>query len=206
MGLSIWDGSPRTIRYEIDEWNNQSWGLHAVDRKTMRCETAISANGSRMNKGDVELFHPYLIRYGGGSEHTLYVQPRYFGYLIDDKNRIAYGGKCSCTWQAVRLESGDSSCRQTAAIRLPGGERVGSHRSAGTLVMEYRGVDEKGTVYQLFLAPEYGCEVMEEIVRWKGTLGIPGAHWRYRVTSYKPGEPDESVFEVPTGYRVESTH
>jgi hypothetical protein len=56
--------------------------------------------------------------------------------------------------------------------------------------VRYRAVDEKGTETELSLAPSLACEVMEEVHTWPGTLGIPGAKWQYRVTSYKPGEPD----------------
>ena len=97
----------------------------------------------------------------------------------------------------------DAICSQTAAVRLPGGWRVASGRIAGALTVQYRHVDDKGTTRELSLAPDYGCEVMEDIVRWKGTLGIPGAQWRYLVTSYKRGEPNKGVFELPAGYRVE---
>src|ERR1035441_155549 len=98
LGLSIWDGPPRTLNFEIDDWSNKGWGLHNIDRMTVRCETAISVNGSRMNKCDAEWFHHYLIRYGSESHHTLYVQPIHSGYKIDDKNRVAYGGECECSW------------------------------------------------------------------------------------------------------------
>ena len=206
MGLSIWDGAPRTIQVEIDDWSNQSWGLHDVDRMTIRGEIAVSGNGSRMGKFDAEWFHYYLIRYSGRAYHTLYVLPIHSGYSIDDKNRIAYGGECACSWDAERQKPDDSNCSQSAAIRLPGGKRVGSSRIAGALVVQYRHVNDKGTIRQLSLAPEHGCEVMEDLQRSKGTLGIPSALRRYRVTSYRPGEPDKSLFVLPAGYRVEAAH
>ncbi|MBC8165858.1 MAG: hypothetical protein H7Y20_08305 [Bryobacteraceae bacterium] len=53
------------------------------------------------------------------------------------------------------------------------------------------------------LAPGLACEVMEEIHTSPGTLGIPGAKWHYRVTSYKPGEPDQNMFRLPVGYIVQ---
>ena len=168
-------------------------------------ETAISQDGSRTNKWDFELFHHYLIRYGGGSGHTLYEQLTQSGYSIDDKGRIARGGACACSWETPQLKSDDSSCSQTAAERLPGGERIGSGRIADALVMQYRRVDDGGTVSLLSLALGFRCDVMEEIKRWKGTLGIPGAQWRYRVTAYKLGEPDKSVFELPAEYKIEIT-
>lgn len=69
--------------------------------------------------------------------------------------------------------------------------------------MRYRAVDENGTETELSLAPGLACEVMEEVHTWPGTLGIPGAKWQYRVTSYKSGEPDRNIFRLPVGYVVQ---
>ena len=204
MGLSIWDGAPRTINYEIDDWSNHSWGLHNIERSVIRCETAIASNGSRMNKCDYELFHHYLLRYASGQSRNFYIQPTHSGYSIDDKNRIASGGECSCTWNAQRQPQDDGACSQTAALRLRRPERVGTNRIESATVVEYRSEEADGSSRRISLAPDYGCELMEEVVHTKGTLGIPGSQWRYRVTSYKYGEPSKSVFELPSGYRVES--
>jgi hypothetical protein len=206
MGLSILDGPPRTLHFEINEWANKSWGFHSIDRRTINCETAISANGSRMNRCDIEVFHHYLIPYARSSEHTLYLQPTHSGYSIDDETRTLRGGKCACSWETEQFKPDDLNCSQTARTLLPGGTYLGSDRIAGRLVMRYRDVGEDGTLHQLSLAPELKCEVMDALVRWKGTLGIPGAQWRYRVTSYTPGEPPGTVFQIPAGYRVETTH
>ncbi len=203
VGLSIWDGAPRTIHFEIDDWRNNSWGLHNIERRTLRCETAIASNGSRRNKCDIDLFHHYLLRYSSSSSHELYIQPTHSGYSIDDKNKIASGGKCECTWEATRQTADDATCSQTAASRLGQAERVGANRIAGIFVVEYRSVEPNGALRSISLAPSHGCEVMEQVVRTKGTLGIPGSQWRYRVTSNEPGEPPGKVFELPPGYRVE---
>ena len=69
--------------------------------------------------------------------------------------------------------------------------------------MRYHAVGEKDET-ELSFAPELACEVMEEVHTWHGTLGIPGAKWRYHVTSYTPGEPDRSMFQLPVGYAVEN--
>ena len=50
---------------------------------------------------------------------------------------------------------------------------------------------------ELALARNLGCEVMEDVRTWEGTLGIPGAKWRYTVKSYTPGEPNRKVFQLP---------
>jgi hypothetical protein len=96
MGLSIWDGLPRTIQFEIHEWQNKSWGLHNVDRRKVICETAISNDGSRMNKCGYTDFRYWVIQKGSGSDRTLYVRPTNVGYAIDDANHTATGGDCKC--------------------------------------------------------------------------------------------------------------
>jgi hypothetical protein len=166
---------------------------------------AIASNGSRMNKSDYELFHHYLVRYASGSGRALYIQPTNSGYSIDDKNRVASGGECKCTWDAQRQTPDDSACSQTAALRLNRPKRIGANRVAGAVMVQYQSEEADGSLCRISLAPGYGCEVMEQVVRTKGTLGIPGSQWRYRVTSYKPGEPSSGVFELPPGYRIEST-
>ena len=204
IGLPIWDGAPRTIHFEIDEWENKSWGLHAIDRRAIRCVTAVSASGSRANQCNSELFHHYFVPYDSGSLHTIYQGPLHSGYSIDDEHRTARGGECSCWWELVRQKADDSTCCQTADELLPGGKYVGSDRIAGRFLVQYQKQDDDdGVVHELALAPELGCEVMEQLQRWPGTLGIPGAEWRYRVTSYQAGEPDGSLFQVPAGYAIE---
>lgn len=204
VGLSIWDGLPRTLNLKIEDWQNESWGIHDIDRRTIQCEIAISANGSRMNRCDSQYFHHFFISAGSSAERTLYLHPTRLGYTIDDGRRIADGGECRCTWNPERLILGDSNCGQTAKIRIPDGKQIAGARIANAWVVQYRDEGIDGTVHQLALAPELGCEVMEEIVRKKGTLGIPGAYWHYLVTMYKPGEPDKSRFQVPDGYSVKT--
>ena len=68
LGLStIWDGSPRTIQFQIDDWQNQSWGLHNIDRRRIRCEVAAASDGSRLNRNrENELFKHYFVPNGHG--------------------------------------------------------------------------------------------------------------------------------------------
>jgi hypothetical protein len=190
MGLSIWDGSPRTLQFEIDDWRNTSWGFHAIDRSTTRCEVAISGNGSRMNKCHSRYFHHYLIPAGSSYLHTLYLRAANSAYTIDDENRTARGGECKCRWEIARLKSEDYNCSQAARMRLPGARYVGRARIGGAQVTEYQHIGRDGTLRRLALAPGLGCEVMEEVERRKGTLGILGAQRHYRVTTYIPGEPN----------------
>jgi hypothetical protein len=204
LGLStIWDGSARTLRFQIDGWQNQSWGLHAIDRQRIRCEVAVASDGSRMNRCEYELFHHYFFPDGRGMDRNLYLRSENAGFHIDDTTRMVRGGPCSCTWKPVSALADDNKCRRTAEARLSEGKSIGTGQIAGYEVVQYRAVDEKGAETRLSLAPGLACEVMEEIHTSPGTLGIPGAKWQYRVTSYKPGEPDRNAFRLPVGYTVQ---
>jgi len=189
LGLSILDGRPRTLAFEIYDWQNTSWGFHAIDRTLTRCKVAISSDGSRMNRCESDSFHHYLILDQHFTEHTLYSRPENAGYRIDDMTGTAHGGHCSCTWESGRLDEGDIDCRRTAEELLPQSHPAGTGELIGQPVVRYQAINESGTMRELALARNLGCEVLEDVHTWKGTLGIPGAKWRYVVTSYTPGEP-----------------
>jgi hypothetical protein len=203
LGLStIWDGSPRTLTFEIEGWSNQSWGLHDIERRRIRCEVAVAGDGSRMNQCGFEYFHHYFIRYSEGQIRSLYSRSDHSGFYIDDTNRTARGGRCNCTWTPMRAMPDDSECTRTAQVRLPNSKLTGTGQIAGHGTVQYSLIDTEGKQTDLSFAPALACEVMEEIVTFPGTLIIPGAKSRYRVTSYKTGEPDRSRFRVPSGYKI----
>ena len=72
-------------------------------------------------------------------------------------------------------------------------------------VVEYRGNNYDGRLTYLSLAPSLGCDVLDRTELRFGKFGIPTLVIRYRITSYKPGEPDKSLFELPVGYKVGKT-
>ena len=145
LGLStIVDGSPRTLQFQIDDWQNQSWGLHDIDRRRLRCEVAVASDGSRMNRCEHELFHHYCVPKGRGTEHNLYLRSSNEGFEIDDTARTARGGSCACTWEPFRALADDNECRRTAGARRREGKRIGTGQIAGHAVLRYGSVDETG--------------------------------------------------------------
>jgi hypothetical protein len=199
---TILDGSPRTLRFQIDDWQNQSWGLHNIDRRRIQCEVAIAGDGSRMNLCEHESFRHYLVPNGRGTIHTLYLRADNAAFEIDDAARSVRGGKCDCGWEPVRAFADDHECSRTAEARLWEGKRIGTGKIAGHSVVRYQSVDDEGVETELSLAPGLACEVMEEVRTWPGTFGIPGAKWHFLVTDYKPGEPERSIFRPPLDYHV----
>lgn len=205
LGLStIWDGSARTLGFQIDHWQNQGWGLHNISRQRTRCEVAVASEGSRMNRCEDESFRNYFLSDGRSASRSLYLRAENAAFLIDEATRTVHGGPCSCTWTPLRALPDDGECRRAAAARLSQGKRIGTGRIAGYGVVHYRAVDEEGVETRLSLAPGLACEVMEQIHTWPGTLGIPGAKWHYQVTFIRPGEPDARLFRLPAGYVVQN--
>jgi hypothetical protein len=203
LGLSILDGPPRTLRFEITYWRNQSWGLHNIDRSETRCNVAIARDSSRSNRCESENFRFYFVPNAHWASHSLYNRSEHTGFEIDDAARSASGGPCACTWESQRLEAGDTDCTTSAARNLGvPGRPVGTGFVAGHQVLRYVAPTEDGGRQEVSLAPALDCEVMEAVHVWKGTVGIPGAKWHYVVTDYVPGEPDKSQFQIPAGYSV----
>ena len=199
FGLSLSD-LPRLVRIEIDYWQNKSWGFYNIDRKTTQCEIAVSSSGSRSTRCVVDTFRHYFQAESHRVDHILYRRPPHALYDLDHEQGVAIGGDCKCgVW---RLDPPKSDCLQSAVAR-----GFMNPKTRGTIggidVDKFEQTDEDGAFHEIAFAPSYDCEVMDEVRRWKGTLGIPGALWHRRITSYEAGEPDSKYFEVPTGYRVE---
>jgi hypothetical protein len=55
---------------------------------------------------------------------------------------------------------------------------------------------------EVALAVFAGCEVMEE-KRVSFDIGQGLSFYRFRITKYVPGEPDDRTFHLPYGYRVQ---
>jgi hypothetical protein len=201
LGLSVLDGSARTIQFEIDQWSNNNWGFHALSRSHARCEIAISGAGDRRNRCETQSFRSYFSPERTVVLETLYQREAHSGYSLSVEERTAQGGPCACTWTAMRPPAADAGCSQTAQMLRPGAVRAGAGTIAGVSIVRYRRRDAGETTW-LSLSPELGCEVMEEITDRSWILGIPNSRWRFRVTSYKSGEPDRAVFELPAGYRI----
>jgi hypothetical protein len=65
--LGLWqllDSSPRTVAFDIERWENNSWGLHNIDRDQISGTVAISADGSRANGVNSAHFKHYFIPSG----------------------------------------------------------------------------------------------------------------------------------------------
>jgi hypothetical protein len=202
LGLPLLSGLPRTLRVEINEWRNTSWGFHAISRNETRCVIAVSADGSRRNKCESRSFHHYAIPDGNYLIDTLYLRLPNRIYVIEQEKQKAIGQTCGCEWKQPEEMPRGSNCADVAQT-LGARTLAGFGSIAGQKVVRYRDVDDDESVVELALAMDSGCEVMEETRTYPGTLAIPGARWQYIVTSFKSGEPEPEHFHIPAGYKIE---
>jgi hypothetical protein len=207
VGLSIFDGLPRTIHYRIEAFENKSWGFHHVERESILCTTSVSADGSRHNRCFGTSSRYWVIPQKGFRVRTLYARPAHAGYEIDDANRTATGGPCSCTWTAPSLLLDDKDCLQSAKRLLGHAQPAGEGLILGHRVIRFTA--RRRTLHRrdaetetIALAPDLGCEALEHSDYTLGFLGIPYRGWRYRVLSYEPGEPQASTLQLPADYQV----
>ena len=202
-GLAILDGVPRTLRIQIDEWVNRSWGIHNIDRYSNVCEVAVARDGSRSTRCESRSYRHLVLPSRDCDLHSIYQRGPHVAFRLDHEQRVAEGGPCACTWEAERAgQWSTADCLRRAQAEMDGPKRVGFAKVAGEHVVRYRATTSDGAVDEKAYAPNAGCELMESVQTYPGTWVIPGARRRYRVASLVRGEPDARVFQVSPGYRV----
>jgi hypothetical protein len=206
-GLGILDGLPRTIHYQIDRFENTSWGFHKTWRETINGTAYISADGSRLNVASSASFRHWVIPDGSSRMRSLYLSGPNEGYEIDQEARTVTGGPCACTWTRFELDRDDPTCVQSASSMIddPHLEREG--RIAGHRVLWFSASrplppPRARRTVSVALAPGLACEALEHSHIETGFLDIPYRTWRYRVVSYQAGEPPPDTFRLPPGYRI----
>jgi hypothetical protein len=202
LGLSILDGQARTIRCEITDWKNRSWGFHAIERSTTVCEVAVASNGSRANQCTSNFYRHLVVPDGTWNIRTLYLQPQNEAYRLDESSRTATGGECQCAWTPQVLVTSDRSCLEMSRLYLEKPKASGEGLIAGQRVIRYEQINDDGDRLEYAFAPERGCELFEETRTYPGALGLPGAKFQFRITAYLPGEPDPRKLQIPDGYTV----
>jgi len=72
----------------------------------------------------------------------------------------------------------DEECSRTAEAREPEAKNIGEGKIAGHRVVRYRFIDEQGR-NPVESGAWLGLRGYGEVRLFNGTLGIPGAKWRY---------------------------
>ena len=207
LGLSqLANSPPRTVRFEIETWQNNSWGFHDIDRREGWGTVAIYGDGSRVNKVSANGYEHYFFPNYSYTLHNIYRRGENIVYLIDDRAKTATLSRCRCTWNEPVRPATDREC-ETVAKSYPANRRVrvGEGRVAGILVIRYWMEDDVYEHERAF-APEFGCEELEETSTSYNKYGLPTSRFHFIVRSYVAGEPNRADLLPPLGYTLLEEH
>jgi hypothetical protein len=193
--------APATAEFQLEQWANNSFGFHDIDRQRIWGTVAQSADGSRSNNLTWAYYRYYFVRSDQFSVHTIYLRPSNIAYEIDDGAKKATLTRCSCTWGAGTPTTPDNECAQDAEARLEDASRIATGPVAGVTVVRYRANSDEEE-HEIAFAPRYGCEVMEETRTRYNNIGLPTSYFHMVIRSYTPGEPRKELFSPPVGYAV----
>lgn len=204
-GLGPWllSNAPRTVTFDLDRWENTSWGLHNIDRLHGSGTVAISGDGSRANRIQMSGFKHYFFPDGSATTHTIWLRPGNVAFEIDDDQRITRQWNCTCTWEdSPRGRDADPDCSSAAKSQIGAGAiRINSGAIAGVPVIWYgesRYRDEEEAAF----APSSGCDVLERRTAKYNSFRLPTFRFHFIVRSYRPGEPKSTEFIPPPDYKV----
>lgn len=200
--LGIWQligTSPHTVSFDMERWENSSWGLHNIERDRLSGTVATFADGSRVNQATVTHFGHYFIRTSQRAVHYVYRRPANILYEVDDQARTTTVWRC-CTWDEPSRPLPDRQCRGKAKDQLGDAIRVGAGAVAGIPVIRYRATGKD--LHEAAYAPQFGCDLLEERSAKYNLIGIPTSWVHFIVRSYVPGEPKRESLDPPAGYAV----
>ncbi len=173
--LGLWQllgTAPRTVSFEIDRWNNESWGLHNIVRDQIAGTVMVSPDGSRANNVRARHYKHYFIPSGDWTAHSIYLWPANVGYEVDDKTRTATLWRCTCTWEEPRQPTPDAACLSAAHAHLGASVmQIRTGEVAGASVIWYKKTDSNDDDEAAF-APKFGCDILEQRSATYNAIGL----------------------------------
>ena len=200
--LGLWQligNSPRTVVFEIERWENNTWGLHNIERGRTSGTVAVSADGSRANNVSSVQYKHYFIPTTLWTVRNIYRKPENIAFRIDDQARTTSLMRCGCTWEELKAPPLDAGCGGAAAAHFTMPVKVGQGTIAGIGVILYRGSGTENE-HEMAFAPRLGCDLLEERNSTYNAIGLPTSRFHYIVRSYVVGEPDQKLFHPPPQY------
>lgn len=192
----------RTISWEYSSWENQSWGIHAVARRTGRVTLAFRSDGARFERFTGRSFRNYLIPNEVWDKAKIVLVRENQTIEMDDSRReyqvlpFVEGG-------ATVWNPDDVDCSRFAkALSLSELARTDESFIAGFRVIEYAGLRSASRRETVSLAPSLGCLQMKVVQTDHNSFGVPTAFSESEVVLVKLGEPEEALFAVPKNFRL----
>jgi hypothetical protein len=191
----------RTIRSEGSGWENRSWGFHAVERWHGSTTLSYRRDGAWLERNARQSFKNYVVPAGSwdlakiklpGQNETIEIDHTAREYEIRSGVRGGFA-----VW-----DPDDADCAKLAAkFALSGLKHIGEVVIAGVRAIEYTGKRSSTNRIMVALAPSLGCAQIRYIERDYNRFGLPTSFHRFEAVSVQIGEPDTTLFRVPSGYR-----
>jgi len=209
---------PGTYTFTVENWTNNGWGFHDVDRTEESGLVRIGTDGSRMTRINHYEYKKWLVPRESWTYDLLYRASEQSSYVIDPKlHKIGIvpcidrfsGVKCSPVPQPA---ADDNKCSQTASEKMKGAEFVGFGVTAGLSTARYRHATglirwsptrplERYT-YEVAFAPELGCAIVEALHTTYNSMSIPTIYTHFVTRSFKRDAPGAEAFLLPQGYEM----
>ena len=202
--LGIWQligTSPHTVSFDMERWENSSWGLHNIERDRLSGTVAAFADGSRVNQAALMHFKHYFVRDFQWAGRNIYSRQANVLYLVDDQTKKATRWHCTCGTGKPAPPVPDQGCLGRAKTQLGDAIRVGEGTVASIHVIRYRAAGRD--LHEAAFAPRFGCDLLEERRATYNIIGIPTSWYHFVVRSYVPGEPKSELLSPPPGYAVQ---
>lgn len=192
----------RTLRWEGSGWENTSWGLHAVRRYRGSAILAYRRDGAIMERNSRREWRYYVILESDWDTAQIRFPLKQRTIQIDHK-AMEYYERAGVPGGSPVWDPADADCAKVAASTGLSDLKVFAGESfiAGIRSIHYTGMRSKTERASVWLAPSLGCTQMRVVTTDHNRFGLPTRHSQFEVVSALIGEPDLTLFQVPSKYR-----
>lgn len=188
--------------YEHIGWANRSWGFHVIDRYIERMTEAVRSDGSALLRVSHRSFKFYLIP-AENYDRSRVILPSMDRTVEVERSRKEVhdlGG----VWSFAEGWTDEADCNGPATLAGEMRRRTGEQRViAGIRGIEYlyESTDHR-VVQRIAFAPSLGCTAIAFTLSRRNAVGLSISEDSLKLVSASLGEPDQSLFAIPSDYRV----
>jgi hypothetical protein len=192
----------RTLVYEHIGWKNRSWGFHAIDRYTDRMVEAVRSDGSALLRISHRSFKFYLIP-EENYDRARVILPS-MGRTVEVERSQKEVHDLGGVWSFDEGWRDEADCNGPATIAGDMRRRTGEQ----PIVAGIRGIEylyestDHQVVQRIIFAPSLGCTAIVFTLSRRNAAGLPISEERLKLVSASLGEPDQSLFAIPSDYRI----
>jgi len=198
--IAGFSGTPcRTVRYHIYSFG-QSLGFDGTTRSEWVEAFDQTGSEAKTVARTFRRWWPLPQETTNKSELLLRTQDQLV--YIDHGRKVYEAHQGAKNRPSPNWEEDDDQCSHTATHSAYLTGRLPDSVIAGVHVVGYRGRDFRGADYEVYFAPSIGCQDMQFRMVMRGFLGWITAEFDMAVDSYILGPPAQSLFTIPSDYRL----